>query len=122
MSNRIRDWSPNSLEKKCLQHLDSSENWIAILKQERPPNSQLLDWKPFWRIYIINIVQFTIVLTLVFGSLEIGFSGLSGLKEDRTILIGIVATMAIMFAAYVTNLYRRSWNRRARQMLLDAEI
>ena len=115
MSTRTKDWSPNSLEKKCLQHLDSAENWINILKQVMPDKSEPQPWRPFWRILIINLVQFALVFSLVFVSLEIGFSGVAGLKEDLAFVIGAIAILTIIFASYVTNLYRRSWNRRARQ-------
>ncbi len=113
---RIEDWSPNSLEKKCLQHLDSAENWTQYLKHERPPNSEPQSWRPFWRIYIINIVQFLAVLAFLFGSLEIGFAGLSGLLEDLPVVLGLTVSIAAGFAAYVTYLYRRSWNRRAERI------
>ena len=119
---RTQDWSPNSLEKKCLQHLDSSENWVNILKQAKPDKAELQPWRPFWRILIINLVQFSAVFSLVFVSLEIGFSGVAGLKEDFVFVIGVITALTLAFASYVTYLYRRSWNRRAKQMSRDTEI
>ena len=116
---RIQDWSPNSLEKKCLQHLDSAENWTRYLKHERPPNSEPQPWRPFWRIYLINVVQFFAVLAVVFVSLELGFGGFASLREDLAIVVTLVIVGAMHFAAYVTYLYRRSWNRRAQ--LLNSE-
>ena len=113
MTNRAQDWSPNSLEKKCLKHLDSAENWTRYLKHERPPSSEPQPWRPFWRIYLINIANFLAVFALMFGTLEIGFTGVAGLREDLPFLVGLVVVFAMLFAGYVTHLYRRSWNRRA---------
>jgi hypothetical protein len=113
---RIQNWSPNSLEKKCLEHLDSPENWLDILKVQQPAFDELQSWKPFWRIFIINITLFLIVFGFLFSSLEVGFGGFEGLLEDLSILLIVVAIMSTSFAAYVTYLYRRTWNRRAIQI------
>ena len=121
MSNRFQEWTPNSLEKKCLKDLDSPENWQNILKTPRPSSHERQSWRPFWRIYVINIALFLAVFAFLFGSLEIGFSGFDGLREDFAIFVVFVGVMATGFAAYVTYLYRRSWNRRAKQLSLDAD-
>ena len=117
--SRATDWTPNSLEAKCLRHLDSHAAWLDILKLERPPTSEPQSWRPFWRIFVMNLIQFIVVLTFLFGSLEVGFSGWAGLREDLPFFIGIVLIIAFGFAAYVTNLYRRSWNRRAAKIIAE---
>ena len=55
------------------------------------------------------------------GSLEVGFSGLAGLREDLSLLVIVVLTIALAFALYVTNLYRGSWNRRAARINAESE-
>jgi magnesium-transporting ATPase (P-type) len=115
---KAKDWSPNSLEK----HLDSAENWTSILKQAKPDKSEAQPWRPFWRILIINLIQFSAVFSLVFVSLEIGFTGVAGLKEDLLFVLSAIAFLTLAFAMYVTNLYRRSWNRRAYQLSIDTDI
>lgn len=109
------------MEKKCLRDLDSEENWTRILRQPRPDQTTKLDWKPFWRIYIINLVQFLLALTFIFFSLEVGLgTGIAGFKEDFAIGMTSVGVFAISLAAYVTHLYRRSWNRRALRLRDEA--
>ncbi len=102
------------MEKTCLQHLDRIDNW-KILRTERPEETQLLPWKPFLPIFFINIINFTLIFALVFAL--IGFASKVGVQELREDLPGaVVLTIGISaaFALYVTNLYRRTWNRRAR--------
>ena len=113
------DWTPNSLEAKCLRHLDSQAAWKDILKLERPPTAEPQSWRPFWRIFVMNLAQFIVVLGLLLGSLEVATTGWAGLREDLPYFITIVLTIALGFAAYVTNLYRRSWNRRAAKIIAE---
>ena len=97
---RIQNWSPNSLEKKCLQHLDSPENWLDILKVQQPAFDEPQSWKPFWRIFIINITLFLIVFGFLFSSLEVGFGGF----EVDTFLAGRNRGARDAFVLVITHL------------------
>lgn len=105
------------MEEKCLRHLDSSENWTLVLKREKPDEWEILPWTPFWRIFVINFVQFVLVFGLLFVVYEYGLTGGQGsIKEDLPIGLSAVTTLTFGFALYVTGLYRRCWNRRARSL------
>ena len=121
LSNRADDWIPNSMELKCLRHLDPEENWTGILRQPKPPESEQLGWAPFRVIFGINMLQFTPILAILFVSLELTFGGgVSSLREDALVGSGIVVGLAAIMASYVTYLYRRSWNRRARSLSAES--
>jgi len=109
-----RAWAPNSLEEKCLRHLDVPENW-RILRSQRPAETELLGWKPFLRIFVFNFVLFVVVLTALFFAVELSSgSGLADVREDLPYGLAGVAAFAIALGFYVMHLYRRTWNRRAR--------
>jgi hypothetical protein len=110
------DWQPNSLERTCLSHLDSPENWENILKRPIPPQTQILPWTPFLKIFAFNLLLFTVVLGALLTVILVGTSGPQSLSEDLPIFIGFVLTSASFVAAYSTHLYRRSWNRRAKSL------
>jgi hypothetical protein len=114
------DWSPNSLETQCLRHLDSTENWETVLKRPKPPESERLTYRPFVKIFFINILFFSLIITLLLTVVAIGTLGTAGLLEDLPLFIGFVATVTIIMAAYTTYLYRRSWNRRAQTITLSS--
>lgn len=110
------DWSPNSLETQCLRHLDSTENWENVLKRPKPLESEHLSYRPFIKIFFINIVFFSTIVTVLLSVVAIGTLGISGLREDLPLFFGFVSTVTIIMAAYTTHLYRRSWNRRAKYL------
>ncbi|AIE84526.1 hypothetical protein [Fimbriimonas ginsengisoli] len=114
-------WHPSPLEVKCLSHLDSAAGW-KILGRERPPETDLLPWSPFQRIFLINFVQFALVLTLVFFLVENASGvGFGEIREDLPYGLGGVVVLASLLGAYVTYLYRRSWNKRARSLMPASE-
>lgn len=110
------DWQPNSLERTCLTHLDSPENWENILKRPIPPQTEILPWTPFLKIFGFNLLLFTVVLGALLSVILVGTSGPQALAEDLPILIGFILVSACGVAAYSTHLYRRSWNRRAKSL------
>lgn len=110
------DWQPNSLERTCLSHLDSPENWENILKRPIPPQTEILPWTPFLIIFGFNLLLFTVVLGALLSVILVGTSGPQALAEDLPILIGFILISATGVAAYSTHLYRRSWNRRAKSL------
>ena len=101
------------MEKTCLAHLDEPDNW-RILKAERPPESTQLGWKPFLPILRINMILFTVVLAVVFFGIELGAGSSSQeIREDAPYAALLVLLIALLLSAYVMNLYRTAWNRRA---------
>lgn len=109
-------WVPSELEKKCLDHLDHADNW-TILHEERPTEELELPWRPFRRIWWINFAQYFVILGLLFAGLESTVvSSWSDAVPDLPGGIAGVIFLAGALAAYVTHLYRRSWNRRARYL------
>lgn len=114
-------WIPTPLERKCLSHLDEPANW-AILRRDRPDERALLNWTPFWRIWLINFVQYVLILALLFVGLESTVvSRFSEVASDLPIGTATVVLIASLLAGYVTHLYRRSWNRRARFLSSDRQ-
>lgn len=109
-------WHPSPMELKCLRHLDATENW-KILGREKPPKTDVLPWRPFRQIFVINFIQFVLILSVLFFLLETG-SGMTmrDIQEDLPYGLGIAALFAIGLGLYVTHLYRRSWNRRAHSL------
>jgi hypothetical protein len=115
MQRRGRPWIPSALEAKCLQHLDVAENWTSILKQPRPDEAERLGWRPFRRIFFFNLVVFLVATTAVFVFVELGGGGpASNIAEDKVPGGIVIAFVSVCLAAFVTNLYRRTWNRRAK--------
>lgn len=109
------------MESTCLSHLDHAENW-KILRRPRPEEDVIQGWSPFIAIFGINLAQFTLILGLLFVGLEFSQGGgLASLREDALIGSGVVVGVASLLAGYVTHLYRRSWNRRARKMRAERE-
>lgn len=116
MSNSSTFWIPTPIEIKCLDHLDHSENW-SILREERPPEDMELSWRPFRRIWWINFAQYVIILAVLFAGLESTLGpSVSEVRSDLPYGIAAVLTIASALAGYVTYLYRRTWNRRARHL------
>ncbi len=111
-----RVWSPNPMERKCLEHLDASGSW-RILNYERPDEAEVLSWRPFGRIFAFNFVLFAAILALLFFVLELS-SGVapSDLREDLPFGLGGVLVLSAALGVYATHLYRRSWNGRARSL------
>ena len=108
---RVRPANP--MEKTCLAHLDEPNNW-KILKAERPPESTRLGWKPFLPILRINMILFTVVLAVVFIGIELGAGSSSqDIREDAPFAALLVLLISLLLSAYVMNLYRTAWNRRA---------
>lgn len=114
----LENWVPNSMEKKCLDQLDSSENWESFIKSPKPPESEHLSWRPFFKIFLFNLAFFSLIVTLLFGVIAAGTLGIGGLREDIVAFLALILTIAVATASYVTNLYRRTWNRRAAQQRL----
>jgi hypothetical protein len=112
-----KTWRPSALEQKCLRHLDPAENW-KILGREKPADSEILPWAPFRRIFYINLRLFSAVLTGIFFVLEIA-SGTDSSDFRHDLPYGLVGAvvLATLLGFYVTYLYRRSWNGRARWIL-----
>jgi hypothetical protein len=107
-------WVPNSMEKTCLEHLDRVDNW-KLLRAERPEETVILPWKPFRRIFLYNVSLFVLIFAVLFTVIGFGSRvGSEELKDD--LLMGAVLTIVIssLMALYVTGLYRRTWNKRAR--------
>lgn len=107
-------WIPTPIERKCLQHLDEPANW-TILRSHRPDERDVLPWSPFRRIWVINFVQYLLILAAIFVGLESTvIARFAEIATDLPVGGVVVALVAAILAAYVTHLYRRSWNRRAR--------
>lgn len=109
------DWTPNSMERKCLVHLDSAENWERILKRTQPPEDERLSWRPFIKIFAINLIFFLFFVAIIMTVVAVGTLGIAGVREDIVLLTGFILVVSAITAAYTTHLYRRSWNRRAAQ-------
>lgn len=109
-------WHPSPIELKCLRHLDAAENW-KILKSEKPPKTDVLPWRPFRQIFVINFIQFALIMSALFVFIEMGSGqSLRDVQEDLPYGLGFAVVFAIALGMYVTHLYRRSWNRRARSL------
>ena len=104
------------MEQKCLQHLDAPGSW-KVLRTSTPDRSDVLNWRPFRRVFGFNFMLFAIVFTAIFFALETtAEAGIAGIKEDLPYGIGAAIVLTVSMAAYVTHLYRRSWNKRAREI------
>ena len=111
MPKESKPWRPSLLEKRCLQHLDSEENW-RLLNRSKPPPEEELPWKPFGYIFRINIFLFAVVFAIL-GVL----GGVASASLNLEWIVGTVVFggFAAAFMAFLSAfLYRRSWNRRAR--------
>lgn len=107
---------PSPMEQKCLQHLDAPGSW-AVLRTDKPDETDVLSWRPFRRVFAFNFVLFGIILTGIFLVLETKAGArLSDIEEDLPYGLGAVALLAATLGLYVTHLYRRSWNGRARSL------
>jgi hypothetical protein len=116
-----KSWVPSPLEQKCLQHLDAPGSW-KVLKTSLPQETDVLNWRPFRRIFGFNLVLFSIVFIAIFFGLERTVeTDALGIKEDLPYGMGVALLLAVSFAFYVTHLYRRSWNSRARSIQRLAE-
>ena len=111
-------WTPSSLEAKCLSHLDQENNWSQILGRERPGEMEPQSWRPFFKIFYINLAVFWVTTMLAFFSVEIGGgSSRADLLSDLVPGAALMLTLSTVLASYVTYLYRRSWNRRASALI-----
>lgn len=111
-----KTWLPSELERKCLSHLDAPGGW-GILRREEPPQDQVLPWSYFRRIFGFNLALFGGILTALFLFLEMT-SGMTSadVRADLPVGILVVLLLAVALGLYVTHLYRRSWNGRARHL------
>ncbi len=107
-------WNPSSMESKCLQQLDATDNW-RMLNRERPLENEVLSWKPFYRIFGFNFVLFLLVLSVLLSLIAVssGFDA-RDLRENIITASATVGGIACAMSLYVTSLYRRVWNRRAK--------
>jgi len=102
------------MELKCLQHLDAPNSW-DILRTAKPSEDDVLAWRPFRRVFGFNWILFSVVFVSLFFILEkSGGMGWADIREDMPYGLSLMFVLATGFAAYVTYLYRRSWNNRAR--------
>ena len=109
-------WMPSPMVVKCLKHLDRVDNW-KILKRERPEETEILSWHPFFRIFTFNLWLFVLILLGVLAAVDFGSGTTAGeFRTDLPVFIGVAAVIALPMAFYVANLYRSSWNRRARSL------
>lgn len=109
-----KTWMPSELERKCLSHLDAPGSW-QVLRRAEPERDQVLPWSYFQRVFGFNLLLFGGILTAIFLFLEFS-SGVSAadVRADLPAGFAIVFGLAILMGLYVTHLYRRSWNGRAR--------
>ncbi|MFZ4507225.1 MAG: hypothetical protein ACOYON_05960 [Fimbriimonas sp.] len=112
-------WNPRQIERRCLEQLDEAENW-KLLNRPRPPESEVLSWQPFRRIFIFNVGVFGAVVALllvVIGSAS-GMKASEALDPENSVPGAIVVLVgALTMGGLSAWLYRRSWNRRARWLL-----
>lgn len=117
---RRKDYYPSLLERQCLKQLDDEPNW-RYLKKAKPSHDTVLGWGPFRTIFRLNIGVFSVV----FGGLF--FAGAYAVaQEDKSQpewgwAAGLTVLSAIVLSGISANLYRRSWNRRARALIRQAE-
>lgn len=109
------------MERTCLQHLDTVKNW-ELLRHKRPSEDQVLSWRPVMPIFVINLIQFMLFLSIAFFVIELS-SGSKGteIRQDIGFGFAIVSVLAASLAFYVMYLYRRSWNRRAAWLSADRD-
>jgi hypothetical protein len=108
-------WTPSQIEAQCLRHLDSAENWDSILKLPQPPEVQDISYRPFYRVFGFNLVLFSVTLTGVLIGAAWGTLGPQDFSETIPWLVGLAILTAAGLSGYTCYLYRRSWNRRAKQ-------
>jgi len=109
-------WIPSSMEQTCLKHLDRPGSWAA-LRSDQPEQTDLISWRHVRRVFRFNLGVFATAFTLLFGVVAVG-SGypLADFKEDLPAFVILTAAISGGMALYVTKLYQRSWNRRARYL------
>ena len=114
---------PGAWEQRCLEQLDDKRIW-ASLKRDVPRQQEPLPADVVQLIFRYNLMIFLVVL----GSLAIGFAVALGteareLLQLQTLLPGMlgVALVAVALSAYITGIYRRSWNRRVHQITREAQ-
>jgi hypothetical protein len=105
---------PSSIELKCLRQLDHVENW-EILKRERPSESEILHWRPFIRIFWFNFALLSTLLAMALFLVDWkSGASIEDIKGDGPFGAAVTVGIAGIMSIYVTHLYRRSWNRRAK--------
>jgi len=114
-----KPWIPSSLEKKCLGQLDHQDNW-RLLDRERPGEAEILPWKPFQRIFWFNFVLFGPVIAVL---LVVVNSASGGSFRDAFLLENLIPGLVVLLLSsvgmslFAANLYRQSWNRRAKWLI-----
>ncbi|CAN5389823.1 hypothetical protein BH11ARM2_BH11ARM2_23900 [soil metagenome] len=121
---RGKRWVPSSVEQRALDHLESESAW-QWLGFERPDESERVGWRPFLKIFGFNVIVFlpVFLLLVVFGWHSMAADDPS-MSLDAPTVLGLVAMILLpsaMAAAVVTGLYRRSWNRRARNLERESD-
>lgn len=104
------------MEQKCLRDLDAPNAW-QFLRAAEPEQTDELPWRPFRRIFWFNLWLFAVIILALFLLFEKAASAeaseiLADLPYGLAISIGVAAVMA----TYATNLYRKSWNDRAKSL------
>ena len=107
------------MEKRCLEQLDSVENWEKFLKTSKPSETEFLNWRPFIKIFLFNVVFLGVIVMVLIAGVAVGTLGIETLKEDWPLILAFNLFVSIVAAIYTTNLYRRSWNRRAQKLQFD---
>lgn len=108
-------WVPNEMQRRCLTHLDQPRAW-EMLGRPQPEQDDLLPFGFFTRIFWMNFPVFVLLLTGIFVLLELVNASFADLKQDAPFGLPMAAIIAAALALYVMNLYRTSWNGRARSL------
>lgn len=104
------------MEQTCLKHLDRAGSW-EYLNKTRPEETDLIGWRQVSKIFRFNLVLFAAIFAVLLSLLAFG-SGYSRADSLEDLPIGLLLTLLISvgMATYVADLYRRSWNHRARYL------
>ena len=107
-------WVPSSMEQTCLRQLDRPESW-TILKCDRPEETDSITWRHVRRIFGFNAIVFAVIFGALLCIIAHG-SGYDGSEFREDLPVGLASTLLIStaMAIYAANLYRKSWNRRAK--------
>ena len=112
-------WIPSDIEKKCLTHLDAPNAW-TLLRRDPPNQEDILPWTYFSRVFVFNFPIFATILTAIFLGLELANgSNKAYILEDLPYGLAAVIVIATALSLYVTHLYRKSWNGRAKHLVRE---
>ena len=104
------------MEEKCLRQLDRPGSW-EYLKADKPAESDPISWRHVRRIFAFNLVVFLVVFVVLTGLIGVtSGADAAEFREDLPGAVAIVLAISCVMAFYVANLYRRTWNRRARSL------